>query len=108
MTWFYNNLGEAHGPHDDTTMMSLVAAGNIDTRTLIWHNGLNVWQEAGTLSPAWWQAPEIKPAITPDAKSTEMTPARRSPVPLAPTQATVKKESEGFLKRLFGGKKKPI
>ena len=103
MTWFYNNEGVAQGPVDEPGMMSLISSGKLGRQTLIWHNGLDLWDEAGLLKPNWWQPVEEK--SKPAAKvSSDKATAHRSPVPLAPTDAPPKAKSVGLLKRLFGGK----
>ncbi len=104
MTWFYNNEGAADGPYDEPAMMAFVSAGKVRAQTLVWHNGLDLWHEAGTLSPAWWQPVTEKPqAKAAGSVTTGVLGARRSPVPLAPTEAPATRKV-GLLKRLFGRK----
>ncbi len=107
MTWFYNNEGEADGPHEESAMLTHVSAGRVRAQTLIWHKGQDLWLEAGTLSPAWWQPAVEKPVLkTPGSTTTGVISSHRSPVPLAPTEAPAKNKA-GLLKRLFGRKEKP-
>ena len=102
MTWFFNNEGEADGPHDDPAMMVFVSTGRVDSQTLIWHNGQDHWQAAGTLSPYWWQPAVAKPLLkTSGSTTTGPLSAHRTPVPLAPTHEPMKKKA-GLLKRIFG------
>ena len=104
MTWFYNNEGAADGPYDEPAMMAFVSAGKVSALTLLWHTGLDLWQEAGTLNPAWWQPVTEKPlAKAAGSVTTGVLGARRSPVPLAPTEAPATRKV-GLLKRLFGRK----
>jgi GYF domain 2 len=104
MTWFYNNEGAADGPHDESSMMSYVSAGKVSALTLVWHNGLDLWQEAGTLNPLWWQPVMEKPQTKASGSVTSSVQGtHRSPVPLAPTEAPEKRKV-GLLKRLFGRK----
>lgn len=105
MTWFYNNEGAAEGPLEDSAMLALVSNGVVRAQTLVWHSGLESWDDAGTLNPTWWQ-PEI-PKSAPkkiDGTVTGSKLSHRSPVPLAPSEAPAKPKSKGLLKRLFGGK----
>ncbi len=84
-------------------MRQMATQGSLAPQTLIWHSHLSDWQEAISLNPDWWQPIQdvmsIKPAVQ------IVAPARRIPVPLAPTEAPKKESGGGFLKRLFGGKK---
>lgn len=107
MTWFYNDEGAAQGPMDESGMMSLINAGKIYAHTLIWHKGLELWAEAGTLNPSWWQPVLEKTKQSAGTESFGTRSSHRSPIPLAPTEAPKKAKSDGLLKRLFGGKKKP-
>lgn len=105
MNWFFNHEGTADGPHDEPSMLDFIKAGRVTARTLIWHEGLPLWQEAGTLKAVWWQSKE---AAAPKARATQVPgadtgPTRRKPTPLAPTEEAAKPKA-GFLKRLFGRK----
>jgi GYF domain 2 len=104
MTWFYNDEGVAQGPVDESAMMTLISAGKILVHTLIWHNGLELWHEAGTLNPSWWQPVEEKSKPASQSANTDKVALRRSPVPLAPTEAPKQAKAKSLLKRLFGGK----
>lgn len=102
MTWFFNNAGVADGPHEEPAMQQMARQGSLNPQTLIWHSQLSDWQEAVALNPGWWQPvkaelPKTAPKVDPSA--------RRSPVPLAPTEAPKKETGGGLLKRWFGGKK---
>ena len=106
MIWFYDDEGLARGPLDESGMMSLIKTGKIYAHTLIWHQGMELWTEASTLNPFWWQ-----PVIEQTQKSAETVSSspelsHRSPIPLAPMEVPLKANSEGLLKRLFGSKKK--
>jgi hypothetical protein len=108
MTWFFNHEGTADGPHDEASMIDFIKAGRVTARTLIWHEGLPKWQEAGIIRSSWWQ--ETKPATPPaelqalkKPKDADSGSSRRKPTPLAPTEEAPKTKS-GFLKRLFGRK----
>jgi len=111
MTWFYNNDGAADGPHDEPTMLDFIQAGKLTSKTLIWHDGMPVWKEAGMLQAVWWQPkddPIAKARLKAPAKSgkaEEAVPARRLATPMAPT-AEAPKPKVGLLKRLFGKKDK--
>lgn len=104
MTWYFNNEGAAEGPLDEPTILDLVQSQKLSAKTLVWHNGLELWQEAGTVSPGWWQPAEQKEDKKTSASATSKSPARRSPVPLAPSDESPKKKSGGLLRRLFGKK----
>jgi len=105
MTWFYNDAGVAQGPLDEPGMMSLIDAGRIDAHTLIWHQGMELWIEAGTLNASWWH-PVDKTMKAAETITSSAEPSQRSPIPLAPTEALRKPKSESLLQRLFGGRKK--
>lgn len=106
MTWFYNMEGLAKGPLDESGIMNLITDGTINAQTLIWHNGMDLWSEAGSLNPSWWQP------VLPNSRNADETVvsasglSHRTPIPLAPTEASPKTQPEGLFKRLFGGKKK--
>ncbi len=106
MTWYFNNDGTADGPHDEFAMLALIQAGRVSKGTLIWHSGLDLWQEAGTLKVVWWQQPEAPSTASTKLDGKASTPHRR-PTPLAPTEQIAKGKGIGFLKRLFGRKDKP-
>ncbi len=108
MTWFYNNDGVADGPHDEPAMRAFIQQGRITARTLVWKEGLPLWQEARQLQAAWWEPAEKPAAKGPAASSPEAggTPARRLATPMAPSEAEAPKPKAGFLKRLFGRKDK--
>jgi hypothetical protein len=91
MMWFYNNDGEADGPHDESGMSALVRTGRIHAQMLVWQDGMDLWREAGTLKPDWWQS-----AIA-DALS-----ARRHHAPLTPIESAAESKIAGLLKRFFG------
>lgn len=111
MTWFFNNDGIADGPHEEPAMAELVQKGRVLPQTLVWHDGLTLWQEASVLQAAWWKvklkAPQPQPALevpAPAAAPKVATP-RRNPKPLAPTPTEeVPKAKPGLFKRLFGRK----
>lgn len=104
MTWFYNDEGVAHGPLDEIGMMSLISAGKVHAKTLIWQASMELWQEVGTLNPSWWQPAVEKPNKATTPVTTDISSTRRSPVPLAPTQEPKKTKAVGLLRRFFGGK----
>jgi hypothetical protein len=104
MSWFYNDEGTANGPFDEPSMMGLITAGKVHATTLIWNGGIELWQEAGTLSPTWWQPAEGLTKTAETTGTSKMASARRSPVPLAPSEAPKKTKAKGLLKRLFGSK----
>ena len=83
-------------------MQQMARQGSLNPQTLIWHSQLSDWQEAVALNPGWWQP--VKAELPKPAPKAD-TSARRSPVPLAPTEAPKKESSGGLLKRWFGGKK---
>ncbi len=109
MTWFYNNDGLADGPHDEPAMLDFIQSGRLSSRTLIWHDGMPSWKEAGMLQAVWWQPVEDPIAksrlkrITVAPTAQDGGPSRRLPVPVAPT-AEAPKAKVGLLKRLFGRK----
>ncbi len=103
MTWYYNNEGAANGPHDDKAMQELAAKGLLNAHTLIWQNGMELWKEAGTLKPEWWQPLTNPPPEVKKPESSTSLLGRRTPQPLAPSEkGTV--EKKGLLSRLFGKK----
>lgn len=102
MTWYFNNNGTADGPHDESTMLTLIQAGRVSTSTLIWHAGLDLWQEAGTLKGIWWQ--KSQPLSAPSKLDGKVPTPHRSPMPLAPTEQIAKDKGVGLFKRLFGRK----
>ena len=105
MTWFYNTEGEADGPHEESAMLSHVSAGRVLAQTLIWHTGLDLWLEAATLRPDWWQLTVEKLVVkTPGSSATGVISSHRSPAPLVKTEAPAKKNKLGLLNRLFGRK----
>lgn len=106
MTWFYNDQGVAQGPLDELGMRSLINAGRIDEHTLIWHQGMEFWIEAGTLNSAWWHPVMDKPLKSAETISSGTEASHRSPIPLAPTETLQKPKSESLFQRLFGGRKK--
>ena len=91
---------------DEPSMLGLITSGKVHAKTLIWHSALEVWQEAGVLSPNWWQPKIDKPKEAKDSGTTGIGPTRRSPVPIAPSEAPKKVKAAGLLKRLFGGRDK--
>ncbi|MES2594938.1 MAG: DUF4339 domain-containing protein [Verrucomicrobiota bacterium] len=108
MTWFFNNDGAADGPHDEPTMLDFIQSGRLTSRTLIWHDGMPAWKEAGMLQAVWWQPveePIAKARLKAPVKSAaeDGTPSRRIGTPMAPI-AEAPKAKVGLLKRLFGRK----
>lgn len=105
MNWYYNNDGCADGPHDESAMRDFIQAGRIHAGTLIWHAGLELWQEAGMLKAMWWQQNVPTPASS--TKANDKTQGlHRSPMPLAPTEKPAISKGGGLFKRLFGRKDK--
>lgn len=105
MNWYFNNDGCADGPHDESAMRGFIQEGRIHAETLIWHAGLELWQEAGILKALWWQQNVPTPAGS--TKADESAPGQhRSPMPLAPTEKPADSKGVGLLKRWFGKKEK--
>lgn len=104
MIWYYNNEGAASGPHDEKAMRQMAASGVLAARSLIWQAGMELWQEAGTLRPEWWQEPAANLRPEKSAEAGTASISRRTPQPLAPSEE-VKQEKRGLLSRLFGRKK---
>lgn len=110
MTWFFNNDGAADGPYDEPAMQDFAQSGKLTSRTLIWHDGMPSWKEAGMLQPVWWQPieePIAKARLKAPLKpiTSQAAPSRRLATPVAPiTEAP--KPKLGLLKRLFGRKEK--
>ena len=44
MEWFYAQSDERFGPYGDAEFAQLVANGNVNASTLVWHEGLANWQ----------------------------------------------------------------
>jgi len=44
MSWFYVNAGQQAGPVDDAQLDALLAAGQINSETLVWREGMASWQ----------------------------------------------------------------
>lgn len=103
MTWYHNNEGAAAGPHDEQAMRALIAKGVLNARSLVWQPGMDAWQEAGTLMPAWWQAPAAPEKSTKEGSETASI-SRRKPQPVAPSEKPAV-EKKGLISRLFGRKK---
>lgn len=105
MTWYYNKDGAASGPHDEDAMRALIASGSLKVTSLIWQPGMEVWKEAGSLMPGWWQAPATPAEASPPKKeSATASLQRRSPQPVAPSEKPPEGK-KGLLSRLFGRKK---
>lgn len=100
MTWYFNNGGAADGPHSESAMLTFIQEGCVNIHSLIWHPGLELWQEAGVLQASWWQTP--KPKSDTAATHEGNTASHRSTVPHAPTEKPTDNKGSGFLKRLFG------
>lgn len=105
MTWYFNNDGCADGPHDESAMRDFIQEGRIHSGTLIWHAGLEFWQEAGMLKAMWWQQSPQTPASTTKADD-KASGTHRSPMPLAPTEKPASSKGGGLFKRLFWRKDK--
>jgi hypothetical protein len=105
MNWYFNNDGAADGPHDESAMLAFIQAGRVSTSTLIWHGGLDLWQEAGTLQTKWWQPLEA-PAATVRKPEASTGTLHRSPLPIAPTEKPTAGKGVSLLKRWFGRKEK--
>lgn len=101
MSWYFNNDGAADGPYDDEAMAALVVQKRIQAQTLIWHPGIDVWQEIVALAPPWWKAPP-----TPNTKSDKAAGGGRGFAPNAPSHEEKSSETPSFFKRLFGWIKK--
>jgi hypothetical protein len=108
MTWYFNNNGAADGPYDDEAMASLVAQKRIQSGTLIWHPGADLWQDIASFSPPWWSSTTAGKAAGPDGTTvkSESPPTTRNLVPMAPRADATAKSEAGFFKRLFGWGKK--
>ncbi|MEN3943541.1 DUF4339 domain-containing protein [Prosthecobacter sp. SYSU 5D2] len=108
MTWYFNNNGAADGPYDDEAMASLVAQKRIQAQTLIWHPGVDLWQEISSFSPSWWKSAMASNAAGSNEKPVKAdTPTTtRNLVPMAPRADNSPKVQTSFLKRLFGWGKK--
>ncbi len=105
MTWYFHNGGVADGPHSESAMLSFIQEGHINIHSLIWHPGLDLWQEAGVLQASWWQTPTPKSDTTATLEGNTAT--HRSTTPNAPTGMPADNKGVGFLKRLFGKRAKP-
>lgn len=110
MVWYYNNEGDADGPHADDVMEGLASQGKVSGATLISKAGTGEWLAVEEALPSWWKpAPAVFPpapvgrvqklAVQPE----KALPARLQPV--APTRGPdhgKPAQKPGFLKRLFG------
>lgn len=108
MNWYINNAGAAEGPKDDAAMAELVREKKLTPDSLVWHAGLEAWQAAAQLSPAWLGGQVKQVAEKRKTEGKQAPGARRLVAPKAPTTGAAEKpEGGGLLKRLFGfGKKK--
>ena len=105
MTWYINNEGVADGPYAETTILSFIQEGRVNHHTLVWHAGLEFWQEAGTLQASWWQT--LKPNLDIPPKPAAVGPStHRGAMPLAPSEKQPESKAGGLLKRLFGKRTK--
>ena len=63
MNWFYvDESGQRGGPVDEAGLDALIAARQINSTTLVWHEGMSDWQPLGDRAPApAMAAPVINP-----------------------------------------------
>src|SRR5438046_2186225 len=52
MNWFYTKAGRQAGPIDDAQLDSLLSAGQIDSETLVWREGMVNWQPLREARPS--------------------------------------------------------
>src|SRR5207249_1585576 len=52
MNWFYVNAGQQAGPVDDAQLDALLAAGQINSETLVWREGMASWQPHREVRPS--------------------------------------------------------
>jgi uncharacterized RDD family membrane protein YckC len=61
MTWFFVNQGQQAGPISDIQLDEYILAGKILPETLIWRDGMPVWQPCQEIKPALaLKAPVLK------------------------------------------------
>jgi len=62
--WYYAENRQQKGPVSRDELKSLLAGGNLQAATLVWHAGLTTWQAAANF-PELWEAETQKSAETP-------------------------------------------
>jgi hypothetical protein len=101
MNWYFNNNGQADGPHDDADMRARVKRGAVTERTLVWQASMESWQEAAALNASWWQPLPAKAAAQPKPPTGPLTEGLRRPVPHAPMGSAKPSKIVDFFKGLF-------
>src|SRR5438477_3323395 len=61
MNWFYVNAGQQAGPVDDAQLDALVATGQVNSETLVWHEGMAAWQSHREVRPSSPQGSSVSP-----------------------------------------------
>lgn len=85
--WYVGVGDNAHGPIDKATLLQMIAAGQVDATTLVWHKNMPDWAPAGDVpgvAPLLVPAPSaVQPVAEPTVSPTpEPTPVSQP----APTQ----------------------
>jgi len=56
MKWFYVENGQQAGPVEESQLAELVQSGKLNKDTLVWHEGMAVWQPFSAVCPAQFAA----------------------------------------------------
>lgn len=49
-SWHYEQFGESHGPVEESRLIAMLQAGELDATTLVWTENLGDWQPADAVS----------------------------------------------------------
>lgn len=110
MAWYYNNEGDADGPHEDDVMEALASQRKVTGGTLVSKAGSGEWGAVEEALPSWWKpAPAVFPPAPaargpkPAALPEQALPARLQPVaPMRGPELGKPAQKPGFFTRLFG------
>lgn len=62
MNWYFEQQGVSHGPLPEDELVLMLRRREITRDTMIWHPGLESWQEIATLKPQWLVTPSVEAA----------------------------------------------
>jgi hypothetical protein len=71
MNWYFEQQGVSHGPLPENELVLMLRRREITHETMIWHPGMERWQEIVTLKPEWLVTPSVGAAVAP-VKAVEM------------------------------------
>lgn len=54
LAWYAHFDGSNQGPVDESSLLSWIANGKVNSKTMIWKDGMAEWLEAGILRPEWF------------------------------------------------------